>query len=147
MNRNISTLGSILLLLLLAAWIGHAWQTSLVRADDNAPRTDNAPQAGVLHSVYFALKDQSEEARKRLVDACKKYLSDHPGAKSFSAGVRAADLDRSVNDTDFDVALYLQFETKAAYDKYQTAEKHLKFIEENRDNWKNVRVFDAYVAP
>ena len=31
----------------------------------------------------------------------------------------------------------------AAHDAYQKAERHLKFIEENEDTWKKVRVFDS----
>ena len=52
---------------------------------------------------------------------------------------------RDVNDRDFDVALHLVFKSKAAHDQYAKSERHLKFIEENKDNWKRVRVFDSYV--
>jgi hypothetical protein len=51
-----------------------------------------------------------------------------------------------VNDQDFDVALHLVFRDKAAHDAYQVAPKHQQFIEESQDNWKQVRVFDSYVA-
>ena len=36
----------------------------------------------IAHNVYFSLKDGSPEARKKLVDACKKYLTKHPGEES-----------------------------------------------------------------
>ena len=99
----------------------------------------------LAHDVYFTLKDNSPEARTKLVEACRKYLSGHPGTVWFSAGTRAEDLKRDVNDLDFDVALNLVFKDKAAHDQYQTAEKHQKFIEESKPNWKRVRVFDSYV--
>ena len=99
----------------------------------------------LAHMVFFKLKDNSPEAAQKLVDACKKYLSDHEGTLYFSAGVRAKEMKRSVNDTDFDVALHLVFCSKAAHDKYQNHPRHLKFIEENKDNWAGVRVFDSYV--
>ena len=38
--------------------------------------------------VYFTLKDNSPAAKKKLVDACKKYLKDHDGTVYFSAGIR-----------------------------------------------------------
>ncbi len=79
--------------------------------------------------------------------ACKKYLSGHPGTVSFAVGVLARDLNRPVNDQDFDVSLHVVFTNKAAHDKYQKAEKHLKFIDENKGNWKKVRVFDSYLEP
>jgi len=100
----------------------------------------------LAHDVYFTLKDNSQAAKQRLVDACKKYLSEHPGTVWFSAAVRAEEFDRPVNDQDFDVALHLVFRDKAAHDAYQEAPKHQQFIEENRDNWKQVRVFDSYVV-
>jgi hypothetical protein len=37
------------------------------------------------------------------------------------------------------------FKSMAAHEAYQKAERHLKFIEENKANWKKVRVFDSYV--
>ncbi|MGE3803246.1 MAG: Dabb family protein [Gemmataceae bacterium] len=99
----------------------------------------------LAHNVFFALQDNSAEARTRLVTACKKYLSTHPGTVFFSAGVLCDDLDRDVNQRDWDVGLHLVFKNKAAHDHYQEAPLHNQFIEENKGNWKKVRVFDSYV--
>jgi hypothetical protein len=99
----------------------------------------------VAHDVYFSLNDNSPQARDKLVTACKKYLSDHPGTIWIAAGPLAEELKGGMNDRDFDVALHLVFENKAALDRYAKAEKHLKFIEENKAAWKKVRVFDSYV--
>jgi|GEM_PF-4774605 len=33
----------------------------------------------LAHTVYFSLKDPTEAMCQRLIDACHKYLSDHPG--------------------------------------------------------------------
>jgi hypothetical protein len=99
----------------------------------------------IAHDVYFALKDNSADAKKKLVAACKKYLSDHPATVSFSAGTRVEELDRPVNDRDWDVGLHIVFKTRADHDKYQEAAKHKTFIEENQANWKKVRVFDTNV--
>ena len=51
-----------------------------------------------------------------------------------------------MNSRDWDVALNLVFKDKAAHDKYQDHARHKKFIEENKDNWKKVRVFDSVVG-
>ena len=99
----------------------------------------------LAHSVYFTLTDSSPRARQKLVDDCKEYLTGHPGTVFFAAGNRVEELDRPVNDRDFDVSLLVVFEDKAAHDRYQDASQHHKFIEENSANWKAVRVFDAYV--
>jgi hypothetical protein len=98
------------------------------------------------HDVYFALKDNSAKAKQELVDACKKYLSKHPGTVFFAAGTLAEDYKREVNDRDFDVALHIVFSDTASHDKYQDAERHKQFIDENKANWKKVRVFDSIVT-
>ena len=55
-----------------------------------------------------------------------------------------ADVHRPVNDQDFDVALHVVFRTRADHDRYQKSERHITFIEENKGNWKQSRVFDSY---
>ncbi len=97
------------------------------------------------HMVYFTLKDRSPERVQELVAACKKYLTGHEGLVFFAAGTLVPDLNRPVNQMDFDVALHTVFADRAAHDAYQTAPRHLQFIEENKANWDRVRVFDAYV--
>ena len=62
------------------------------------------------------------------------------------SGTRTDELKREVNDQDFDVGLHIVFDSLAAHDKYQDAADHLKFINENKDNWKKVRVFDSTVS-
>src|SRR6266487_3567346 len=104
------------------------------------------PQAGkttaagkgplIAHNVYFTLKDNSPAAREKLVAACKKYLTKHPGEVFFAAGVVVKDLDRPVNDRDFDVALHLVFQDRKSHDLYQDAPRHKQFIDEMKDNWK-----------
>jgi hypothetical protein len=102
-------------------------------------------QPMLSHDVYFSLKDNSPQAKQKLIAACKKYLTDHPGTIRFAVGPLAEEMKRDVNDRDFDVALHVLFKNRAAHDQYAKAERHLKFIEENKDNWKRVRVFDSYV--
>jgi hypothetical protein len=97
------------------------------------------------HDVYFTLTDDSQAKCDELVAGCKEFLTGHPGAVFFGAGVRVTALDRPVNDDEFDVALHVVFEDKAAHDKYQEAERHHEFIEKFKSNWKKVRVFDAWV--
>jgi hypothetical protein len=113
-----------------------------------AMSADNVAKAAdkmLSHDVYFSLNDNSPAAKEKLVAACKKYLSDHPGTVWFAAGPIAEELKRDVNDRDFDVALHIVFKSKDAHDKYSKADKHMKFIEETKANWKKVRVFDSYV--
>jgi hypothetical protein len=100
----------------------------------------------LAHNVYFSLNDNSEAAKQKLVADCKKYLAKHPGTVFFACGTLQKELTRPVNDRQFDVALHVAFESLAAHDAYQDAPLHKRFVEENRANWKLVRVFDSEVA-
>jgi hypothetical protein len=100
----------------------------------------------LAHMVYFTLKDRSPAQIEKMVAACKKYLTDHPGTLFFAAGTLVPDLTRPVNQTDFDVALHVVFDSREAHDAYQQAPRHTQFIEENKPNWERVRVFDSYVS-
>ncbi len=100
----------------------------------------------LAHNVFFTLKDRSPAARQKLVAACKKYLTGHPGTVFFAAGTLAEGLDRPVNDRDFDVGLHVIFVDQAAHDAYQVAPRHLEFVKEGKDTWAKVRVFDSVVG-
>jgi hypothetical protein len=96
----------------------------------------------LAHNVFFQLHDATPAGRQELVDACKKYLTGHPGTVFFAVGT-VSDLDRPVNDREFDVGLHLVFQDRASHDVYQSAPRHETFIAENKANWKKVRVFDS----
>ena len=101
--------------------------------------------ARLAHHVFFTLTDRSDQAAERLVRECQTYLDGHPGVVDFAVGRREPKYSRPVN-VDFDVSLHVVFEDQAAHDTYQTAPKHLEFIERNKDGWAEVRVFDSNLA-
>lgn len=115
-----------------------------LRPGQAADERTNGPM--LAHMVFFTLKDRTPQNREKLVAACKKYLTDHPGTVYFSAGSRGEEFDREVNDREFDVALHVVFKDKASHDVYQDAPRHLDFINENKATWAKVRVFDSYVT-
>ncbi|QDU57821.1 Dabb family protein [Aeoliella mucimassa] len=97
----------------------------------------------VVHSVYFSLADNSQANVDALIADCNHYLTGHDGVLFFAAGTQGEGFDRPVNDHDFDVALLVVFDNRAAHDAYQTAPRHLEFIEKNKPTWAKVRVFDS----
>ncbi|NLF69413.1 MAG: Dabb family protein [Candidatus Anammoximicrobium sp.] len=107
----------------------------------------HAADRQLAHAVYFKLKDSAPAGRDALVAGCQKFLTGHEGTVYFAVGVLAEELKREVNVRDYDVALYLVFANKAAHDQYASHPRHMKFIEEFKSSWENVRVFDAYLAP
>jgi hypothetical protein len=101
----------------------------------------------IAHMVYFSLHDASPQARARLIAAAHELLSAHDGVLHFSVGTLAEGLTRPVNVRDFEVSLHVIFEHMAAHDRYQADPRHLRFMVENRPNWKAVRVFDSIFTP
>ena len=99
----------------------------------------------LAHNVFFTLKDRSPAKIAELTAACHEYLNVQPGIAFFAAGPLCSELDREVNDRDWDVGLHLVFETKAAHDAYQDDATHNRFIDEMKPNWSKVRVFDSFV--
>lgn len=98
----------------------------------------------LAHMVYFSLKEPTTENRRKMLAACDKYLTGHPGQVLYAAGT-CASYDRPVNDRDFDIALQLVFESREAHDAYQAASRHKQFIDECQSMWARVRVFDSDV--
>ena len=98
----------------------------------------------LVHNVFFALKDPTPAAIQHLLAECRKYLTDHPGVAYFGCGT-LADLARPVNDRDFHVGLHMVFADRAAHDTYQVHDRHVRFIDTNKDTWRQVRVFDTDV--
>jgi hypothetical protein len=97
----------------------------------------------IAHMVYFTLEDDSQDKVELLLSECKKYLNDHPGLEYFAVGSLNRELSRPVNDRDFHVSLNTVFSDRAAHDAYQVNPRHVEFIENNKSNWKQVRVFDS----
>jgi len=121
--------------------------TAPAAAQDRTARKVPAAAPQIGHMVYFKLKDATPENREKLVAACNKYLSGHEGTVYYAAGAIGDAFKSPVNDRDWDVALHLVFTDKAAHDKYAGHPEHLKFIEENKDGWAKVRVFDSEITP
>lgn len=99
----------------------------------------------LAHTVLFKLKDRSEQSRQRLVAGCKRYLAAQPGTVFFAVGTLAEDIQWSMSDRDFDVALHVVFQDKAAHDAYQDSAEHGRFLDEHGADWTAIRVIDAYV--
>jgi hypothetical protein len=100
----------------------------------------------LAHMVFFRLKDRSEESRQKFVASCQKNLAGIAGITYFSVGTYAEDVEEPVSVKDFDVALHSVFVSKAAKEAYLVDPRHKQFVEENKDNFDHVRVFDSYLV-
>jgi len=95
------------------------------------------------HYVFFSLHDATPGAIDAFIASGEALLAPQEGIVFFGMGPRTQDLNRPVNDTQFDVGLQIIFSDRAAHDRYQEVPEHLKFIEQNKENWSKIRVFDV----
>jgi hypothetical protein len=103
-----------------------------------------AGERWLSHAVYFELADDSPAAVAQLEADCWALLSDLPGVRHFGTGTPALELDREVNDLDFDLALYVVFDSMEAHDAYQVSEPHQELLTRYAGGFTRVRVFDAW---
>lgn len=95
------------------------------------------------HSVYFWFNDpDSEEDRTRFEQALDKFLENSEYAKTNFLGTPPKAI-RDVVDDSFTYNLIVTFESAEAQQAYQEENAHLVFIEECKDLWKKVVVYDA----
>jgi len=111
----------------------------------SAADTKKAAEPQLAHSVIFTLKDQSAKSREAFVAICDKYLTSHKGAVSYTCGTIAEDVKEAVSDREFDVALHVIFEDKAALADYLKSERHDQFVAAIKGLVAKVRVFDSYL--
>ena len=98
------------------------------------------------HVVLFDLKDSiSAQDKAKIVKAGEKLLSEIPGVIEVQLGDKARE-DREVHIKNYDLALYVQFESNADLDVYAPHEKHQEFIEIVRPMLEEdgVKVIDFY---
>ncbi len=95
-----------------------------------------------VHTVIFKLKDDlSKEARAAFMEGVKR-LEQTGSSESVHIGT-PADTHRPVVNRDYDVCATVVLKDLAAHDAYQIAPAHLSFIEEFKDSWADVVIYDA----
>jgi hypothetical protein len=97
---------------------------------------------GFIHTVFFWVNEDTEKSDvQQLIQDCKTYLGAVKTVEKIEVG-KPAGTPRDVVDNSYAVNCIVYFKDKAAHDYYQTAQKHLDFIERNKDIWKKVQVYD-----
>ncbi len=94
------------------------------------------------HVVIFWTKTDNPNAADDLIAGANKYLRLPPGIVNFHIG-KMVKSHRDVVDQSYQVALNIQFESKAAQDAYQDHPQHLEFVEKAfKPNCAKVVVYD-----
>ncbi len=95
------------------------------------------------HNVYFYLKEDLTEAQIETFEKGINTLVDIDELVEGFVGVPGKTAPRPVVDTKYAYALSTVFEDVAQHDRYQQHPIHQKFINECKEFWVEVKVFDA----
>ncbi|PHI21265.1 stress responsive alpha-beta barrel [Lewinellaceae bacterium SD302] len=98
-------------------------------------------EPGLIHNVYFWLKEDITEAETKRFIAGLKSLETVETVERMFLGRPANTENRDVVDNSFDYSLQLWFKDQAGQDTYQTHPTHLEFVE-LQDLWTKVVVRD-----
>jgi len=105
--------------------------------------TSKTMQEPFLHIVFFWLKEPgNQDARTKFETSLKTFIGQSAYVKSSHIGT-PADTNRPVIDRSYSYCLVATFASKEDQDKYQDEPVHLKFIEESKDLWEKVVVYDS----
>ena len=93
------------------------------------------------HVVIFWTDPTNPKAADDLIAGALKYLAPIPGVLHFHIG-KMVGSHRPVVDQTYQVALNLVFTDKKAQDDYQVHPEHLKFVDNCKQLWKKVNIYD-----
>jgi hypothetical protein len=127
----------------IAALSGCESTTGTSSSSVNRQVVDATPvQATIVHAVFFELKPGLSDAQVRdFIEGCYR-LADIPSVRQIEVGPRDERMQREVNDQKFGIGLVVYFDDKAGHDLYQDHPIHLEMIQNHREKWAGVRVFD-----
>ncbi len=106
---------------------------------------ESSPAPGLIHNVYFWLKEDISAEEKATFMAGARSLGDIESVQAFYMGPHADTEARDVVDHSYDLALVIMFEDQADQDAYQVDQIHLDFIEASSGVWTEVKVYDVAI--
>ena len=94
-----------------------------------------------VHSVFFYLKKElSEEQRQKFFSGVETLKTVQPHVKILTG--TPADTDRPIVLKDYDYGLTCIFENIEDHDKYQVDPVHLEFVDNHKNDWDKVVIYD-----
>lgn len=98
------------------------------------------------HAVYFWLTPGLDSGQRESFESGLRALFEIDVVRSGSYGVPAATPERPVTDNSYDYALFLDFDSVADHDAYQTHPDHDVFVERFKAWFATVKVYDTELA-
>jgi hypothetical protein len=106
----------------------------------NATPAQPSRPALINHVVFFKLQDPADT--DELLADCDRLLATIPGVVSYWAG-RHHDVGRGHIFSDYDVGMYVGFDSDEDYAVYVDHPNHIEAVEKWRPRWEWIRVYDV----
>lgn len=92
------------------------------------------------HIVLLTLKNSADT--EELIASSREFLAGIPGLTHYGAGTHL-ETGRDAVDGDYDVALYIGFDTEADYAAYLVHPDHVAYVEAWRPRFVSIRILDV----
>lgn len=102
-------------------------------------------KTGFIHTVFFWLRADLDSAALTEFEAGLSSLNAVETVVQLFWG-KPAGTEREVVDGSYDYNLTIHFEDAAGQAAYQPDAIHNKFVEQNKDKWVKVQVYDTIVG-
>jgi hypothetical protein len=97
----------------------------------------------LVHTVIFWLKKDLSEDQRNIFIKEVKTLGEISSVDSFLLGTPAATPKRPVVEDSYDFAITVVLKDMVAHDDYQADPIHLEFIDNCKEMWERVVIYDA----
>jgi Stress responsive A/B Barrel Domain len=117
---------------------------STLTATASANILDKTGGKKFVHHVFFWLKNPENEADRQKLIAALKALKKIPTIKFAHVGLPiVTEFDKGATDGSYSVSVMLLFDNAKDEETYLYHPLHKKFIDENKDLWNKVMVYDS----
>ncbi len=130
------------LLLVSISFLSCQQRTEEIKEVEIIKEIDPEATPGLIHTVYFWLKDSVDEAAAKDFEDGVWSLEAIPSVKRMFVGPAATTPTRGVTDNSFDYALIMWFDDVAGHDAYQVHQIHLDFVAAQEAKFERVQVYD-----
>jgi len=145
MRRLVSGLLSVLFIALVSAACAPTEESTTAVPETAPVSISDQPSGRFIHVVFFYMNEAATDAdRDALIQDCRDYLGSVETVRYLNVGAPAG-TPREVVDNSYGVGLVIHFDDTAGYEVYETAPRHLEFIERNQHRWSRVQVYDILV--